>query len=551
MKSHKKPRNLKNIYLVEFLDNKKTGNTYKYYVCPNIQREFVWEKKQAIDLFTSINDGLFVGSLLFWNPPTKDSLDQFGGFFHLPISIDDERQPILPSNLKKNNLIAIIDGQQRISSLVIGIYGTWQGKTLCFDGKQFKFIDYDRENPKKGFPFVSLDKIIYERKEKLEKEGIFLSEGHRHFKKQFHSFCIPAYFLPQKSKIRDIIETFKRINQKGTDLTRGQLLLSEISPKWGNARKELKRLVVYIKRECSITLSYEFIVNSYLFCKDLLENEKLKLESKNVKDEKDIMTQSVSDMPDQWSQLESAIKKMAKTVKGLGFSDSTISSYNALVPLVYIYCAPQKAPKDDNIIRKYLYISFLKKVFASSSDTVLNDIHKTLKDNNLAQLLKQNPKFEVDEGDLSDILELEKGRLTKIALHLLYAKGQESFDDDHMHPKATIKNYDSYVEAIEEELEDKNNIEFFKNKDVKRLLAKKTWKEIRKKCNKLPNLQPLWPRDNRKKLTTPLAKCGWKPFRRAQNFLNKNTSLLLSNFEDFFKERSKKMTEELKRLINP
>ena len=554
--------NPSSISLFKFFNKNDSKNNYKKYVCPGIQRDLVWDEKKARKLFDSINNGLFIGTLLFWHP-AKNHLDKLGEISYIPESIDNEGTPALPSKeyLPQKGLTAIIDGQQRISALAIGIHGTWKGKTLCFNGKKFEFRDgYNRENPPHS-SFISLDKIIYGNLKKLKRQGIPVEDGHKHFRKQFRNFCIPSYTLPRKSTPDSIIETFQRINKEGTVLTRGQLLLSKISPKWKTGRSNFKSLIKDIKEE-GLSLSYEFIVNSYLFCKDKLERREEQECSKSQK--KDLMNQDIKNMPNHWEELKSAIAEMAKDVKDAGFSDSTISTYNALVPLVYLYCSPRRKPKLGDI-EKYLYISFLKKVFASSSDVVLSNIHKTLaetldgKKKTLEDVLNSN-RFYFGKSDIEDVLQLRKSKLTKIALHFLYDKGTEKFEDDHMHPMATIKNYNKYKEALKCEFDNEDNEEFFNDNGGKKglrihLQKKHTWNIIQKQCDQLPNLEPLKRRDNRSKLATPLAEWvtqdeQWKGFDKRKHFLCNKTSLLLSNFEEFFKDRKDNMRKKLGQLIN-
>src|SRR5207302_10112104 len=97
------------------------------YVRPGIQREFVWSRDQIEELFDSLMRGYPIGSFLFWeiefaNESGYDLYDFVADF--------DPRTPHNePANLTgSDSVIAILDGQQRLTAMNIAIRGSFTEK---------------------------------------------------------------------------------------------------------------------------------------------------------------------------------------------------------------------------------------------------------------------------------------------------------------------------------------------------------------------------------------------------------------------------------------
>ena len=79
------------------------------YVIPYFQRGFEWEPRMVAELFESIQQEYYTGLLLFWE-------------------LDDERaeqqewDPIWGAERSASPKMAVLDGQQRLSSLYYAVY---------------------------------------------------------------------------------------------------------------------------------------------------------------------------------------------------------------------------------------------------------------------------------------------------------------------------------------------------------------------------------------------------------------------------------------------
>jgi hypothetical protein len=92
---------------------------------PAIQREFVWNIYQIERLFDSLMKEYPINSFLFWEvDKTNIQNYQFYDFLREYHERDKRHNP--KADLKgKDSIIAILDGQQRLTSLYIGLKGTY------------------------------------------------------------------------------------------------------------------------------------------------------------------------------------------------------------------------------------------------------------------------------------------------------------------------------------------------------------------------------------------------------------------------------------------
>ena len=94
------------------------------YVLPAIQREFVWNPDQICRLFDSLMQGYPFGTFLFWKvEPEKSVQFKFYGFVQNYHERDADHCPEL-GMLPNRELTAVLDGQQRLTALNIGLRGS-------------------------------------------------------------------------------------------------------------------------------------------------------------------------------------------------------------------------------------------------------------------------------------------------------------------------------------------------------------------------------------------------------------------------------------------
>src|ERR1051326_1974558 len=94
------------------------------YVLPAIQREFVWSPEQIAKLFDSLMQGFPFGTFLYWRVAKPNSgRYKFYGFVCNYHERDNPHCPQL-ATFHDRELTAVLDGQQRLTALNIGLCGS-------------------------------------------------------------------------------------------------------------------------------------------------------------------------------------------------------------------------------------------------------------------------------------------------------------------------------------------------------------------------------------------------------------------------------------------
>src|SRR5690606_41101694 len=98
------------------------------YILPAIQREFVWGADRIYSLFDSLMQGYPFGTFLFWKiHPEKRTEYQFYDFVRHYHERDQYHCELL-KELPEKELVAVLDGQQRITALNLGLRGSYAWK---------------------------------------------------------------------------------------------------------------------------------------------------------------------------------------------------------------------------------------------------------------------------------------------------------------------------------------------------------------------------------------------------------------------------------------
>lgn len=159
-------------------------------VLPNIQREFVWPEASICKLMDSIMRGYPIGIILMWETYQNIQFRKFTPSYIEEADFD------FHSNEDKSKKLLVLDGQQRLQSLFIALYGKYHGKHLYFEllsGQEqddsseikyeFQFLTEDEaqrlnndsivrfQSPKYDDPSTDYEKWYYEKVNKLLEMG--------------------------------------------------------------------------------------------------------------------------------------------------------------------------------------------------------------------------------------------------------------------------------------------------------------------------------------------------------------------------------------------
>ena len=93
------------------------------YFLPAIQRPFVWQPEQITGLFDSLMKGYPISSFLFWaiDPERRQDWDIYKfleNFRHGDVHNE-------MAEMDGRDVVLVLDGQQRLTSLLIGLQGSY------------------------------------------------------------------------------------------------------------------------------------------------------------------------------------------------------------------------------------------------------------------------------------------------------------------------------------------------------------------------------------------------------------------------------------------
>lgn len=193
---------------------------------PSFQRDFIWDKKDKLDLFESLKKGYPIGSILFWKPDQKDfgNIDKIGSYY-------------IPE--KKEGFFYILDGFQRLSTLFGCLINPNKTK-LDFDKKELESnfsIYYDLESEDFFIPrninyieiyqiplYILLDTfefIKFSQKLASHNKANLLIDKATSLATSLVDFVLPSIDIIG-GDLEEAVEIFSRINSRG----------STISPDW-------------------------------------------------------------------------------------------------------------------------------------------------------------------------------------------------------------------------------------------------------------------------------------------------------------------------------
>src|SRR5258706_8126309 len=131
---------------------------------PNIQRPFVWGEDQICKLFDSILREYPISTLLVWKTTSKIRRRRFIDNWKDSLRLSDFY--VLEDDNRKN---LVLDGQQRLQSLFIGLRGSFEGRELFLDILSGELATPDDIKYKFGFlraadaqfPLIKFKKLGY------------------------------------------------------------------------------------------------------------------------------------------------------------------------------------------------------------------------------------------------------------------------------------------------------------------------------------------------------------------------------------------------------
>ena len=462
----------------------------KKYLLPSIQREFVWGTEQIEKLFDSLMMDYPINSFLFWKVSKENTKEfKFYEFLRDYNQKDNRHNP--KANLNgTDDIIAILDGQQRLTSLYIGLKGSYayklsykrwsdpqaypkrklylnlmEGATDRADFKyDFRFLTDDEvkegnnSRDEEGnrmafwFPVGEILNITQEHevnayliKNKLnsleEDQALFANEALFKLFGAVHRKETISYYLEENQELNFVLNIFIRVNSGGTKLSYSDLLLSIATAQWDNldAREEINNAVDELNDiGRGFSISKDLILKA---CLVLCEFSDIKFKVDNFNRTNMLIIEK------QWDEIVTSMRLAIELVASFGYSRENITSNNAFIPIAYYikklgnpsnFVDSSKFKEDRKNIKKWFVSSILLRVFSSSaSDNLLKQ---------LTDLIKANPgSFPLTEiqkkykGSNSDII-FTDDKIDNLLETTRYGSGDTLIVMSVLYPWANLKN---------------------------------------------------------------------------------------------------------------
>jgi uncharacterized protein with ParB-like and HNH nuclease domain len=488
------------------------------FLLPSIQRRFVWNTEQIELLFDSIMQDYPINTFMFWEVNSNDIKNQFRFYDFLKKYVEYKGGNNEERKTKGyKNFDAVIDGQQRLNSLYIGLKGSYAYRQYVYRKKNyynnesnfptrklyldllnpmindeqkrnydFRFLihnDHKKENEQKTKQIIDengnqetvncywyeVGNILEHKNESsvvsfLAKENLgfegFAFETLLKFYKLVNEKPIINYFLEKEQDFDKILYEFIRTNSGGTKLSFADLLMSIITATWEmgqstkGAREELDEVVREV-RELGFEIDQDFVLKTCL----VLISSDIRFALKNFGAE------TIANIKTEWSKITLSIKASFELIKSLSFNNQSLRAKNAAIPVIYyLYITDfykdinkeNKHKENKELIKSFLHISLLNKLFGGSSDGFIVKLKKTIFENKThnfpLQEIKEafkgtNRSFNIDDEKLNSILRTSYDSLDSFyVLSLLFPKFNFEFKNpniDHLYPKSKF-NLESY-----------------------------------------------------------------------------------------------------------
>jgi len=456
---------------------------------PAIQRELVWGTDRIERLFDSIMADFPIGSFLFWLLEQENKNEW--PVYEFIRDFDGESPHNPPANMAgiTKDIKLVLDGQQRITSLLIGLRGKyryfyyrWREARLYLnllkppvpndDNPEeltygFAFRENTKPNGEEPQLWYLVGRILdfkdaEDAKSDMKSSLEDLSEAQREnankligrLHNRIHTALVGNYYQENSQDYDKVLQVFVRANSAGQPLEYSDLLLATATAKWEtlDARKEIH----------DFTDSINELGNGYSFGKDFVLKGCLYL-SENLPIQykvKNFTKANLRTIEGNWDKIKESVSATVRLISRFGFSSKNVVAPLALLPIAFYimkrgnssFDTSSKAEDADAqvAIRKWFIFSTLKNAFGGSSDTTLTRLRELLKTCGPtspfpADLLYKSLGIEqkLDEAEIDRILEYGyQGRYTNLVLSLLYPDRDWKdavFHEDHIFPKSEFQ----------------------------------------------------------------------------------------------------------------
>ena len=479
------------------------------YVLPAIQREFVWNTDQITTLFDSLMRGYPIGAFLFWKVEPAQAAEFT--FYDFITNYHEKNHPYAPTKQipSGQGATAILDGQQRLTALNIGLYGShaerqprkWWTNPDAFPKKRLHLNllgDQDGNEPGMvyDFKFLTDDEAHVA---DLQPENWFLVNGvlkladsgpaimaelesrqlsgskpfnalYQLFRAVRETNSVNA-FLEESQDPNKVLDIFVRVNSGGTPLSYSDLLLSMATNQWKerDAREEVRTLVSDLNdRPAGFTFSKDLILKSGLVLVDVPD---IGFKVSNF------TRSNMSLMEDHWSAIRSSLLTAADLMASFGYSGRTVTADSVVIPIAYYfhrrgqpanYVEASAFASDRLQIRQWVARSLMKRgIWGSGLDTLLGRLREAIRIHGTsgfpaaeieAAMTAAGKSLKFEEAEISELLDLRYGSQRVFPVLATMYPGLDltkAFHEDHIFPSSRFTRTKLFKAGVPaEELDD-------------------------------------------------------------------------------------------------
>ena len=459
-------------------------------VLPAIQREFVWQPEQICRLFDSLMQGYPFGTFLYWRV-NRESSDTFK-FYDFILNYhqrDNPHCPLLPP-LPNQQLTGVLDGQQRLTALNIGLRGSmalrrrygrqnspnafpkrqlyldilWRPDDDNDDGTKylFNFLTDEQiaqaDNTVCWFPVATIlqmenagPALTRWLNKRLQQEEV--DEAHDILFQLYqvvHTKPLVAFYEENSQELDKVLQIFIRTNSGGTFLSYSDMLLSVAVAQWADrdAREEIHTLVDELNRiGAGFSFSKDFVLKAGLMLSDI-GSVGFRVDNFN--------RENMAILENKWDEIKLALKLTAQLVSDFGFNEKNLRADNAILPIAYYlykknpketYLTHNMYSHDRHQIRDWLVRSLLKSgVWGSGLDVLLTALRQVIRERGTnkfpvteirEEMARRGRSLVFEEEEIEDLVDMEyNNRLTFALLSLLFPfiDLRNQFHVDHVFP---------------------------------------------------------------------------------------------------------------------
>lgn len=462
------------------------------FVLPAIQREYVWKPSQVVRLFDSILRGYPIGSFLAWRiePETVEKF-KFYGFMKDYSQFDNRHNPDL--DLPGKAVTAVLDGQQRLTSLNVGLRGSYAVREK-----------WARHNTARGYPTRRLylnilgeaapndAGLLYDFRLLTDEQVKASAEDELHYwfpvSKIFdatnmmqpmldlaetglgnQTFAIEVLgklyeavhaseslhmYEETDQDVERVLDIFIRVNSGGTVLSYSDLLLSIATAQWKerDARAAIHGLVDALNTTgAGFSFSQDVVLKAGLMLAGIQD---IGFKVKNFG------SANMAVLDREWDAIGNSLKLAVALLSDFGLSDATLAAKSVVIPVAYYLHKRQLDDSfrtavthrsDRGLIRSWVLRSLIARgIWGSGLDTLLRDLRTVIDEHGASgfptvelerTMALRGKSLAVTDELVDDVLDLSYGGARTFAVLAMlfdHVDTRNQFHVDHVFPKALL-----------------------------------------------------------------------------------------------------------------